>query len=77
MEDRVVFQQWNLLLFAGFIVFGVDELKKIDHRSFLTLFDGVAFFDGLSKCDVFAGLLQQELVQDTVRFTGCSADRSG
>ena len=73
----IVFQQRDLLLLSSFLVLSVDKLKIIDHRSFLTLYYGVTFFDGLSKSNVFASLWQQNLVQYRIRFTCCPADCTG
>ena len=74
MKDRVVLQQRNRLMLSCFLIFSFQELKEKDHRSFLTLSDGMTFFDGLFVCHVFAFLRQHQLIQDAVWFACCSAD---
>ena len=74
MEDVVVTQEGNLLLFVRLFVLLFDELPEHNHVRLLALLDLAALLLTLGKGQVFAAAPKQHLIQKGIGFACCSAD---
>ena len=74
VEDVVIPQEGDFLLFAGLFVFGFDPLPEDHHMGLLTLLDISACRLNLLERRILAGAAQEHLIEQAVRLAGCVGD---